>query len=74
MADTSDDEQHRRELFERLYGAHYDAVARYALRRTDSPDDAVDVLGETFMTAWRRLEDIPDGDNATRLWLYGVAR
>ncbi|RFS83769.1 RNA polymerase sigma factor [Actinomadura spongiicola] len=56
-----------------MYTAHYDAVARYASRRTSSPDDAVDVLGETFLTAWRRLDDVPPGDEA-RLWLYAVAR
>ncbi|MFC9972366.1 RNA polymerase sigma factor [Spirillospora sp. NPDC127200] len=69
MADASQD----RRRFEVIYEAHYEAVSRYALRRTRSPDDAVDVLGETFLTAWRRLEDVPDGAG-TRLWLYGVAR
>ncbi|RAY15893.1 RNA polymerase subunit sigma-24 [Actinomadura craniellae] len=59
--------------FEELYRAHYAAVGRYALRRTESPDDAVDVLGETFLVAWRRLDDVPPGEEA-RLWLYGVAR
>jgi RNA polymerase sigma-70 factor (ECF subfamily) len=59
--------------FEEIYEAHYDAISRYALRRTRSPDDAVDVLSETFLTAWRRLDDVPDGDG-TLLWLYGVAR
>ncbi|GAA1537785.1 sigma-70 family RNA polymerase sigma factor [Actinomadura kijaniata] len=62
-----------RARFEALYAAHHEAVARYALRRTASSDDAVDVLGETFLIAWRRLDDVPDGDGA-RLWLYGVAR
>jgi RNA polymerase sigma-70 factor, ECF subfamily len=45
----------------------------YALRRTDNTDDAADVLAETFLTAWRRLDDVPAGDQA-RLWLYGTAR
>ena len=31
------------------------------------------MLAETFLTAWRRLDDVPPGDRA-RLWLYGVAR
>jgi DNA-directed RNA polymerase specialized sigma24 family protein len=31
------------------------------------------VIAETFLTAWRRLDDVPAGDEA-RLWLYGVAR
>jgi RNA polymerase sigma-70 factor (ECF subfamily) len=43
------------------------------LRRTDNADDAADVIAETFLTAWRRLDEIPAGDQA-RLWLYGVAR
>jgi RNA polymerase sigma factor (sigma-70 family) len=43
------------------------------LRRTDNPDDAADVIAETFLTAWRRLDAVPPGDEA-RLWLYGVAR
>ncbi|MFI6507105.1 RNA polymerase sigma factor [Streptosporangium sp. NPDC050855] len=37
------------------------------------PADAADVVTETFMVAWRRLEDVPDGDQA-RPWLFGVAR
>jgi RNA polymerase sigma factor (sigma-70 family) len=61
------------ERFEAIYEAHYAAIAQYALRRTGSTDDAVDVVSETFLTAWRRLGDVPDGDEA-RLWLYGVAR
>ena len=45
----------------------------YALRRTRSAEDAADVVSETFLTAWRRLDDlISDGD--ARLWLYGIAR
>jgi RNA polymerase sigma-70 factor (ECF subfamily) len=62
-----------RQRFEEIYEAHYAAIARYALRRTSSADDAVDVVSETFLTAWRRLGDVPDGDR-TRLWLYAVAR
>jgi RNA polymerase sigma factor (sigma-70 family) len=62
-----------RQHFEKIYEAHYAAIAHYALRRTESSDDAVDVVSETFLTAWRRLHDVPAGDEA-RLWLYGVAR
>ena len=34
-------------------------IIAYALRRTASPDDAADVVAETFEIAWRRLDDIP---------------
>jgi RNA polymerase sigma-70 factor (ECF subfamily) len=47
-------------------------VLGYALRRA-SHEDANDVVAETFLVAWRRLDDIPDGE-ATRLWLYGAAK
>ncbi len=63
----------RRHRFEELYEAHRIPVLGYALRRTDNTDDAADVMAETFLTAWRRLDDVPAGDQA-RLWLYGTAR
>jgi RNA polymerase sigma factor (sigma-70 family) len=63
----------RRHRFEELYAAHRVPVLGYALRRTDNTDDAADVLAETFLTAWRRLDEIPAGEQA-RLWLYGTAR
>ncbi|MBB5774335.1 RNA polymerase sigma factor [Nonomuraea jabiensis] len=62
-----------RDRFEALCLACYPAIHRYALRRTDSVDDVADLIAETFLAAWRRLDDVPDGD-AALLWLYGVAR
>lgn len=59
--------------FRHLYASHFDAVLGYALRRTDRPEDAADVVAETFVVAWRRLRHVPEGDS-TRPWLYGVAR
>jgi RNA polymerase sigma factor (sigma-70 family) len=59
--------------FEELYAAHHVPLLGYALRRTDNTDDAADVLAETFLTAWRRIDEIPPGAQA-RLWLYGTAR
>ena len=63
----------RRARFEGLYAANHAPILGYALRRTASPDDAADILAETFLTAWRRLDELPLGDEA-RLWLYGIAR
>jgi RNA polymerase sigma factor (sigma-70 family) len=59
--------------FEALYAATFAPVLGYALRRCDGPEDAADVAAETFTVAWRRMDAIPDGEQA-RLWLYGVAR
>src|ERR1700735_5412690 len=63
----------RRHRFEELYAANCGPILGYVLRRTDNPDDAADVIAETFLTVWRRLDAVPPGDEA-RLWLYGVAR
>ncbi|WP_240489830.1 RNA polymerase sigma factor [Actinomadura atramentaria] len=49
------------------------ALLGYLTRRTDAPEDAADLLAEVFATAWRRVADLPPGDEA-RLWLYGIAR
>ncbi|MEU8798134.1 sigma-70 family RNA polymerase sigma factor [Spirillospora sp. NPDC048819] len=63
----------REDRFEAMYTATYEPILGYVLRRCPSPDDAADVVAETFTIAWRRLEEIPPGGRA-RLWLYGVAR
>ncbi len=61
------------ETFRRLYNENFDALLGYALRRTARPEDAADVVADTFLVAWRRRRDVPPGHQA-RLWLYGVAR
>lgn len=63
----------RHERFEEMVGAHQDDVLAYALRRVTHPEDAADVVAETLLVAWRRLDDVPPGPQA-RLWLFGVAR
>lgn len=59
------------ERFERMYAAHESVILAYCLRRVDR-DAALDCAAETFLTAWRRIEDVPDGD-ATLKWLYRTA-
>ena len=57
--------------FAELYRQCYRAVHAYCRRRlaSDAVDDAV---AEVFLTAWRRLHEVPDGD-AALMWLYGAA-
>jgi RNA polymerase sigma-70 factor, ECF subfamily len=59
--------------FSELYQAHYEAVLRYARRRTD-PETARDVVAEVFLVAWRRLGAVPADPGQAEPWLYGVAR
>ncbi len=59
--------------FRRVYDDAFESLLAYALRRVEQPADAADVVAETFLVAWRRGRQMPDGDEA-KLWLYGVAR
>lgn len=59
--------------FRLLFDEHLELLLGYALRRVGSPEDAADVVADTMMVAWRRLDDVP-ADAETKLWLYGVAR
>lgn len=68
-----DDTRATKVRFEALFAEHGREVLAFAVRRTDQPADAADVVAETFLVAWRRLDVVPPGDEA-RLWLYGVAR
>jgi len=63
----------RNAIVEALFSAHYEAVMRYARRRTSQLADAEEAVAQTFVVAWRRLEDMPAPDERLP-WLYGVAR
>ena len=58
-------------LFAALYDRRYRSVRTFCRRRL-TPDLVDDAVAETFLTAWRRLDEVPEGD-AALMWLYGVA-
>ncbi len=59
-------------VFDGLYDATFTQVLAYCRRRTRSLTDAEDAVAETFLVAWRKLEDATSADSPL-LWLYGVA-
>ena len=64
------DSQTRRARFEALFREHHPAVRAYARRRV--PPEAVDdIVSETFLVVWRRLDDVPEPPLP---WLLTVAR
>ena len=63
----------RVERFRAVYDAAYPRLMAYALRRARTRDDAHDVVADTMLIAWRRLDDIPT-DERRIAWMYGVAR
>jgi RNA polymerase sigma-70 factor, ECF subfamily len=70
MGTTTDNQGEAAARLEALFQRHYTAVAAYVARRAH-PDLVDDVVAETFLVAWRRLDDVRDLDLP---WLTGVAR
>ena len=60
----------RRDRFEAIYRTHRGAVRAYLLRRAE-PELAQDALSETFLAAWRRVDELPADPLP---WLLGTAR
>jgi RNA polymerase sigma factor (sigma-70 family) len=58
--------------FTRLVTDHKRALVRYSLRRLNDPWACEDVVAETFLIVWRRLDQLPSRDREL-LWLYGIA-
>jgi RNA polymerase sigma-70 factor, ECF subfamily len=70
LSPASPPDSARRERFARTFDEHFRAVSAYALRRT-TPAEAEDAVAETFLVAWRRLDELPED---AKPWLLGVAR
>ena len=62
--------QDRTERFREIFDACYQPLVAYARRRCGSAD-VDDLVAEVFTVAWRRLDDVPAGNELP--WLYGVA-
>jgi RNA polymerase sigma factor (sigma-70 family) len=63
-------EAERTQRFEELYRENHGAVRGYLLRRAD-PETAGEALSETFLAAWRRLDELPADPLP---WLLATAR
>jgi RNA polymerase sigma-70 factor (ECF subfamily) len=59
-----------RARFEALAAEVVEPVRRFLVRRADR-DTAEDVLAETLLVCWRRLDQVPE---PALPWVYGVAR
>ena len=69
----SEGERERRRRLEALFAAFSPDIVAYCGWRAASASDAQDAVAEVFLTAWRRLDALPEGD-AARVWLYATAR
>lgn len=64
--------EHRRaeDHLSELFRQHYDRIRAYARRRV-GPDAAQEVVAETFLAAWRHVDELPD---QVLPWLYRAAQ
>ena len=66
-------EREREARFDALFASYSSDIVAYCGWRAGSAADAQDAVAEVFLAAWRRLDDLPEGD-AARVWLYATAR
>lgn len=71
--DPTTSSREREQRFRDVYDAAYADLLRFARRRVH-PTHAEDVVGDVFLVAWRRLDDVPVDVSDARAWLFGVAR
>ena len=58
--------------FSRLVEANYEMIYRLSIRMVNNPQDAEDILQETFLKAYRHLKNF-DGRSSLSTWLYRIA-
>src|ERR687894_3202241 len=63
-------QQSAEERFQEIYRRHRPAVVAYARRRM-AADGVEDVVAETFLVCWRKLDSVP---KEPLPWLYAAAR
>lgn len=57
--------------FVEIYERSYRYVYGYCRRRT-TVDEVDDAVADTYLTVWRKIDEVPSGDDFLP-WLYGVA-
>ncbi|MEU4898479.1 RNA polymerase sigma factor [Streptomyces sp. NPDC044780] len=62
-----------REAFAELYESYARTVYNHAYRLTGDWSVAEEVMGDTFLDAWRNREQLEPGDGTLKPWLLGVA-
>jgi RNA polymerase sigma-70 factor (ECF subfamily) len=65
-------DQHER--FDAVYAATRRDLLAFLLRRASTPDDAADLLAQTFLIAWEKRDRVPGALEDARPWLFAIAR
>jgi len=70
---TVKDLEVREQRLRSLHADNYADLLRFVERRVPA-SEAEDVVSTVFLTAWRRLDDVPADPAGARPWLFAVAR
>jgi RNA polymerase sigma factor (sigma-70 family) len=70
---VTETDSERKRRFDVLFREHVAGIASYCRWRSRLAGDDEDAVAEVFLVAWRRLDEVPSGNDA-RAWLYAVAR
>jgi len=54
--------------------ANQSDILAYLVRRVDNREDAADIFGDAYLTAWRKRRQMPDDPEGARRWLFVIAR
>jgi RNA polymerase sigma-70 factor (ECF subfamily) len=49
-------------------------ILAYLVRRVDNREDAADLFGDAYLTAWRKRRQMPSDAEGARRWLFVIAR
>lgn len=63
----------REQRFRDLYASSADDIVRFLHRRV-APASVEDIAAETFLTVWRRIDELPTDLSQARAWTFGIAR
>ena len=65
--------KNKKKIFEEVYQENKQKLFLFALARTNSREDALDITADTFMSAWENLENFK-GESSYKTWLYAICR
>jgi RNA polymerase sigma-70 factor, ECF subfamily len=54
--------------------ANQSDILAYLARRVDNREDAADLFGDAYLTAWRKRRHMPADAEGARRWLFVIAR
>ena len=63
-----------RERIRTAFSANSIDLLHFLERRVTNREDAADILGESMLTAWRKVRQLPAEPEAARMWLFVIAR